>query len=131
MDEDAKLISNTILFGNDSRAGFLTNPKTKDIPSFIEVNGEKIVCLAKGGECRYNSRYYGRGLNSIEGWTTPIIDKDCPDRCAYKVLVCDNHPKGECESSITYYPQYNKFRGEFKSYCKEFSKLENKTDDKK
>lgn len=53
----------------------------------------------------------------------PIIDIDCPNTCPYKVLVCDDHPE-DCEGSFTPYAQYNKFRGQFQSFCKNFDRLD-------
>jgi hypothetical protein len=111
------------LFGG-CNVGFNTNPETEKRDCFMVVGGEKIVCLAQGGECRYNYRFYSPGLNDMKSWTTPIVDEDCPDRCCYKVLVCDNHDE-KCEGSITYYPHYNKFRGQFKRYCRNLDKYVN------
>ena len=113
-----------ILLSGDPGVGFLTNPETSERQSFIEINGEKVVCLAKGGECRHNRNYYSPGLRDETSWTTPIIDSSCPNKCGYKKLVCDDHEEGECESSIAYYPEHNKFQGEFERYCRTFSKLE-------
>ncbi len=114
------LLQKMVLFGG-CQVGFNTNPRNGIDPSFIEVNGEKIVCIAQGGECRYNHKYYSSGLNDMKSWTTPIIDKSCPNQCCYKVIVCDNHNEN-CEGSIRYYPQYNKFNGQFKRYCRNFEK---------
>ena len=119
------IMMHMILFGGNERIGFMTNPKSENQPCFIKVGNEKIVCLAKGGECRFNSNYYSPGLNDKKSWTTPIIDESCPDQCPYKVLVCDNHPE-DCEDSIRYYPQYNKFLGLFERYCRNFDKIKNK-----
>ncbi len=68
-------------------------------------------------------------MNDRKSWTTPIIDEDCPDRCCYKVLVCDGHDD-KCEGSITYYIQYNKFRGQFKRYCRNLDKYVNNKENK-
>ncbi len=89
---------------------------------FNEVDGQKTVCVAQGGECRYNHNYYTSGMGDAKSWTTPIIDNTCPDQCTYKMLVCDNHGE-KCEGSIEYYPQYNKFRGLFRKYCRNFDKF--------
>lgn len=35
--------------------------------------------------------------------------------------MCDDH-EDKCEGSIEYYPQYNKFRGLFRKYCRNFDK---------
>lgn len=121
MDDDAALMNKMIIFGG-SQAGFNTNPETEKRQCFIEVNGQKIVCLAQGGECRYNHNYYSPGLSDKKSWTTPIIDESCRDECPYKVLVCDDHDE-KCEHSIIYYPQYNKFCGQFKRYCRNFDKF--------
>lgn len=120
-DNETDLMSKVVLFGG-SEAGFNTNPETKTRQCFITVNGQKLVCLAKGGECRYNHNYYSSGLRDAKSWTTPIIDESCPDECCYKVIVCDDHGEN-CEGSITYYPQYNKFRGQFRKYCRNFDKF--------
>ena len=119
----AMLMNEMVLFGGPD-VGFNTNPETEKRSCFIEICGEKIVCIAQGGECRYNHRYYSPGLNDRKSWTTPIVDNDCPTKCCYKVLVCDGHDK-KCEGSITYYPQYNKFRGQFTRYCRNFDKFIN------
>lgn len=129
MDEDAKkdaeifaeILSTMTIFGGP-QVGFNTNPETKTRPCFIEIKGQKMVCLAQGGECRYNYNYYSSGMRDAKSWTTPIIEEDCPNRCCYKVLVCDDHPD-KCEGSITYYPYYNKYRGLFKKYCRNFDKF--------
>ncbi len=128
-EKDAALMMNALTIFGGPAVGFNTNPKTKKRQCFIEVNGEKIVCIAQGGECRYNHKYYSPGLNDRKSWTTPIIDEDCPDRCCYKVLVCDSHDD-KCENSITYYPQYNKFRGQFKRYCRNLDKYVNNKENK-
>ena len=119
----AMLMNEMVLFGGPD-VGFNTNPETEKRSCFIEIGGEKIVCIAQGGECRYNYKYYSPGLNDRKSWTTPIIDEDCPDRCCYKVLVCDGHYE-KCEGSVTYYPHYNKFRGQFVRYCRNLDKYVN------
>jgi len=129
MEDDAAIMAKLILY-RGVEVGFRTNPNMKNSEPFIEVNGEKVVCIAQGGECRYNHRYYSPGLSDAKSWTTPIIDKSCPDQCCYKVLVCDNHG-GKCESSIEYYPQYNKFAWLYKKYCRELDKLKDDKTDKK
>ncbi len=98
--------------------GYMTNPETAKHPGYIEFYGEKIVCDAKGGECRFNDKYRNN-------WTTPIIQLDCPNECPFKMLVCDNHPnKGkDCKDAITPYSQHNKFSGQFSRFCRTFSKL--------
>lgn len=121
MDEDAKIIAAMTLFGGH-QVGFNTNSETKTKPCFIEIKGEKIVCVAQGGECRYNHKYYTPGMRDTKSWTTPIIDEDCPNRCGYKMIVCDDHEEG-CKDNIEYYHQYNKFRGLFRKYCRNFDKF--------
>lgn len=128
MDDDAKIMTGVVLFGG-SQAGFIINSDTKTKPCFIEVEGQKLVCVAQGGECRYNHKYYSPGLNDAKSWRTPIIDEDCPDQCGYKVLVCDEHGE-KCEGSITYYPAYNKFRGQFRKYCRNLDKFLGKEGDR-
>lgn len=129
-EEDAAMMMNVMTIFGGPAVGFNTNPETEKRPCFIEIGGEKIVCIAQGGECRYNHKFYSSGLNDRKSWTTPIVDEDCPDRCCYKVLVCDNHDE-KCEGSVTYYPQYNKFRGQYKRYCRNFDKYVNKNDSDK
>jgi hypothetical protein len=121
MNDEVNIMTGVVLFGGP-QAGFNTNPETKIRPCYIEINGEKLVCLAQGGECRYNYKYYTPGMGDAKSWRTPIIDEDCPDRCGYKAIVCDNHEE-KCEGSIEYYPHYNKFRGQFKKYCWNFEKF--------
>ncbi len=129
MDKDAALMTEIILLGGRN-AGFNTNPDAKNQPCFIEENGEKIVCLAQGGECRYNHNYYSPGMGDAKSWRTPVIEESCPDACCYKVLVCDKHD-AMCEGSIEYYPEYNKFRGQFKKYFRNFDKYLKPTPTKK
>lgn len=123
-EKDATMMMSAMIIFGGPAVGFHTNPETEKRDCFIEVNGEKIVCMAQGGECRYNYKYYSPGLNDRKSWTTPVVDNDCPDKCCYKVLVCDNHDE-KCEGSITYYPQYNKFRGQFQRYCRNLDKFVN------
>ena len=122
MNEDASLLQDIVVFSGVPEVGYLTNLETRNHPGFIEKNGEKLVCLAQGGECRYNPKFYSIGMRDAKSWKTPIIQEDCPDRCNYKALVCDDHPK-KCKGSITYYLEYNKFRGQFLKYCRNFDKL--------
>ena len=121
-NDDGAFIMNAITIFGGCDVGFHTNPETEKRPCFVEINGEKLVCVAQGGECRYNYNYYSPGLSDRKSWTTPIIDESCPNRCCYKVIVCDNHDE-KCEGSITYYPHYNKFRGQFARYCRNFDKF--------
>ncbi len=121
--EDALLMNTMVIFGGPE-VGFNTNPESRKRPCFIEVNGQKLVCIAQAGECRSNYNYYSPGLGDRKSWTTPIIEESCPDSCPSKVLVCDDHDE-KCEGSITYYPQYNKFRGQFKRYCRNLDKFIN------
>lgn len=125
--EEAGIMAAAVIFGG-SQAGFSTNPDINkgNVKPFIEINGEKLVCIAQGGECRYNHKFYSLGLNDTKSWTTPIIDESCPNRCYYKVIVCDDHEKRtgqKCEGSIEYYPWYNKFNGLFGKYCRNFDKF--------
>ena len=105
--------------------GMSTNPDTKNRPHFIEICGEKVVCLAKGGECRtYGEFYTVGGLRDSQSWKTPVISKSCPDKCPYKYLVCENHDHSNDDAFVFQpYPEYNKFRGEFSVYCKDFSRI--------
>jgi hypothetical protein len=83
MDKEAGLLAAIVLQDPTGRAGFLTNPD-KSRSHFIEVAGEKIVCLAKGGECRHYGEFYTGSLNSKESWVTPVISESCPNACPYK-----------------------------------------------
>lgn len=121
-ERDVGLLMNKMVLFGGPKVGFITNPKTEKEPCFIYVCGQKIVCLAQAGECRDNHNYYSPGMGDRKSWTTPIIAECCPDKCSYKVLVCDDHDE-KCEGSTTYYPQYNKFNGTFKRYCRNFDKF--------
>lgn len=116
MDKESNLLAAIIL--QEPRAGFLTNPN-KSRPHFIEADGERIVCLAKGGECRHYGEFYTGSLNSKESWTTPVIGESCPNTCPYKYLVCEGEAHKD-HDYVEYYPEYNKYRGEFRRYCKHF-----------
>lgn len=124
IDIEAEIKRKIILFGGP-QTGFLTNPKINNarILQHIEIKGQILVCIAQGGECRNNHKYYTPGMNDGKSWTTPIIDESCPNRCHYKCIVCDNHD-GKCEGSIEYYPVYNKFAGQYRIYCREFEKFD-------
>jgi len=123
MSEEAGLLQAMILQDPTGRAGFLTNPDKKR-PHTLETEGaaggiEKLVCLAKGGECRHYGEFYTGSLNSKESWLTPIISEGCPNTCPYKYLVCEGEAhKGH--DYTEYYPEHNKYRGEFYRYCKHF-----------
>ena len=119
-EKDSLLMQMTLVGG--PQVGYITNPETRTHQGFIEKNGEKIVCLAQGGECRYNPNF--------KVWKTPIIQEDCPNECCYKSLVCDEHPR-DCKGSTTYNPQYNKFRGQFGRYCRNFDRLKKTQKEKK
>lgn len=121
----------TLMGGSD--VGFNMNPDAKNKPTFIEINGEKVVCMAQAGECRHYGQYYTGSLNDSDSWVTPIISESCPDKCWYKYLVCDEHKHTNDEEEdigkITYYPERNKFRGQFTSYCKDFEKIHKKNNE--
>lgn len=70
MGKDASLMAEVVLRGGP-QAGFLTNPGERDRQNFIEINGEKIVCTAQGGECRSNPNYDAPGLRDAKSWKTP------------------------------------------------------------
>ncbi len=127
MDQEVSLMRLMALTGDD-RVGHNMNPDISMRPSFIEIFGEKIVCLAKGGECRLNNKYYTLGMNDTKSWTTPIIEVVCPHNCPYREHVHDNHI-GECKNVFKPFPHYNKFRGEFESYCKGPIQPEEKKED--
>jgi len=119
------LLRDLVLFGNskDHEVGFMTNPEMNTRTPYLEVNGEKIVCIAKAGECRFNHKYFDLDMSSDRTWTTPIIDENCPNSCGYKQLVCDDHSEKGCEESFTPYARYNKFSGLFKRFCRDFRRL--------
>jgi hypothetical protein len=126
-DDGYRVIQEMVLFGGP-QVGFMTNPESHNRQPWIEVNGEKVVCTAQGGECRYNPRYYSPGLRDAKSWTTPIIDHSCPNECPFKSLVCDNHAHADEENVRTFfpYPQYNKFHGQFRGYCRCTDRLDKK-----
>ena len=121
----------TLMGGSD--VGFNMNPNAKNRPTFIEINNEKIVCMAQAGECRFQGQYYTGSLEDADSWVTPIISESCPDECWYKYLVCDEHKHTNDEEEdigkITYYPERNKFRGQFISYCKDFERIHKKNNE--
>lgn len=41
------------------------------------------LCVAQGGECRFNCRYYTPGMGDAKSWATPCADDSCPARCPY------------------------------------------------
>ena len=118
MTKEANLIAAVVL--QEPRVGFMINPD-KSKSHFIEVNGEKIVCLAKGGECRHYGRYYTGSLNDTDSWVTPTISESCPNSCPYKHLVCEGE-RHKDHDYIEYYPEYNKYP-EFRRYCKHFENI--------
>ena len=124
--KEQAFIMNALVLSGGFDVGMKTNPDLKNRPSFIEINGEKVVCLAQGGECRQSGQFYfPGGLNNPDSWKTPIISRGCDDRCPYKYLVCDGHDHSDDDSVKVFipYPDYNKFRGEFERYCKDFSRI--------
>ena len=122
--EQAREMELLVLYGGPE-VGMMTNPDRENRPNFIEVNGEKVVCRAQGGECRYQSEFYSPGLRTPESWRTPVIRYSCPDDCPYKCLVCDdhNHSPGEDIDVFIPYPHYNKFQGQFTRYCRDFDRI--------
>jgi hypothetical protein len=118
MPEEAGLLQTIILQDPTGRAGFLTNPD-ENRPHFLDIGGEKVVCLAKGGECRVYGEFYTGSLNNKESWVTPVISENCPNSCPYKYLVCEGTAHKD-HNYTEYYPEYNKYRGEFTRYCKHF-----------
>jgi len=124
-DEEASLMAAIVLTGGFD-AGISTNPDINNRPSFIEINDEKVVCTAQGGECRHYGEFYtSGGLQDPASWKTPIINKSCPNTCPYKHLVCDNHDHTGSDIRVFKpYRQYNKFAGQFETYCKDFSLIE-------
>ncbi|MCK4665887.1 hypothetical protein KAU33_04015 [Candidatus Dependentiae bacterium] len=123
--EEALMMNALVIFGGE-KVGMMTNPDLKNRPNFIEINGEKVVCLAQGGECRQHGQFYfSGGLNNPDSWKTPIISRGCEDRCPYKYLVCNGHDHAHDDGVDVFipYPQYNKFCGEFERYCKDFKRI--------
>jgi hypothetical protein len=41
------------------------------------------ICVARGGECRYNDKYYVGGMRDPKGWQMPLADDTCPLHCMY------------------------------------------------
>jgi len=122
--EEAHTMELLVLYGGQ-KVGMMTNPDRADRPNFVQTNGEKIVCLAQGGECRQYGEFYTPGMNDAGSWKTPIISHKCEDRCPYKYLVCDGHDHAPEEDVDIFIPflQYNKFRGQYKTYCKDFDRI--------
>lgn len=103
---ETNIMRELVQYGN---AGFMTNTE-ENIYKWLVINGEKVVCLAQGGECRRNPRFYSPGLDDPRSWRTPVIDKSCPDNCPSRYIVCDNH--GDHKSCIgAWRPkvEFNKF----------------------
>ncbi len=44
---------------------------------------DKKICTARGGECRFNNKYYTIGLKDNKSWTIPSADENCPNDCPY------------------------------------------------
>lgn len=122
--EEARNLELIVLYGRE-KTGFSTNPNLEERPTSIVINGEKIVCTAQGGECRRYGEFYSPGLRDTGSWRTPIISAKCENSCPYKYLVCDghNHTDEEDVFIFTPFPQYNKFRGEFTTYCKDLDRI--------
>ena len=104
------------------KVGISTNPKREDRPNFIEINGEKVVCLAQGGECRQPGEFYSlMGLNDPRSWETPIISLKCTNECPNKWIVCEGHDHSNDGVRVFIINPYrNKFSGQFTRFCKDF-----------
>jgi len=103
--KEQAVIMNALVLSGAFDVGMKTKPDLKNRPSFIEINGEKVVCLAQGGECRQSGQFYfPGGLNNPDSWKTPIISRGCDDRCPYKYLVCDGHDHSDDDSVKVFIP---------------------------
>ena len=122
--EQAREMESLVLCGGHE-VGMMTNPDRENRPNFIEINGEKVICRAQGGECRQYGEFYSPGLRDPDSWRTPIISHKCEDRCPYKYLVCDEHDHSTDEDVGVFipYPHYNKFHGQFTRYCRDFDRI--------
>lgn len=119
--KDSYMMSKMVLIGG-YEVGMSTNPKRKDRPNFIVINGEKVVCLAQGGECRQPGEFYSlMGLNDPKSWETPIISLNCTNECPNKWIVCEGHDHGNDDVHVFIINPYrNKFSGQFTRFCKDF-----------
>lgn len=95
-------------------------------PFITLPNGDQVVCLAQGGECRFNSKFYTPGMGDTKSWTVPQVDHTCPNRCGYKMVICRHEQTegDECPGYINYYPQYDKYG--LSPYCRRGLTSENK-----
>ena len=124
--EKQAMLMSMMVIGGGYEVGMMTNPDSKDRPNFIEINGEKVVCLAQGGECRVPGEFYcAGGLNNPDSWKTPIISHTCPNTCSDKWLVCEghDHKPGENVHEFIINPYRNKFAGQFSRFCKDFDRI--------
>jgi hypothetical protein len=72
MNSDDRLFLMTALFGaiaiGPSRQGNRADGK---------------ICMARGGECRFNYKFYSVGMRDAKSWSLPTADDTCPERCPY------------------------------------------------
>lgn len=54
-------------------------------PSRAGNRADGKICMAQGGECRFNRRYYTLGMADAKSWSMPCADNSCPTRCPYLV----------------------------------------------
>jgi len=73
--------------GNHRFIGEEMSHRWRDTP-WLEINEQKVVCMARPGECRNNNWHYSSGMRSDQAWSTPFVLNSCPNSCPYKYLVC-------------------------------------------
>lgn len=124
-EEAARVMTKMVLFGGHD-VGIMTNPDLKNRLNYVEINGERVVCLAQAGECRVSGQFYSiSGLSNPDNWKTPVASESCPDECPKKYLVCDGHNHEE-DSDVGIFiinPDRNKFAGQFTRFCKDFDRI--------
>ena len=52
-------------------------------PSNAGNRSDGKLCVAQGGECRFNHKYYSIGMRDSKSWSTPAADDTCSERCPY------------------------------------------------
>lgn len=104
----------------------LKEPDPLDPPrrGYVEMDGEKWVCTRPHGDCIYDDRQ-----EQLPDLRCKLYGND-DEGCYFEMLVCDDH-EGDCNGKHVPHPQYNPLRKHgFKTFCKDWSRLENKADGK-
>jgi len=76
---------------NDDGLFFMTALQSTIIngQSNVGIRDDGMICKAKGGECRFNYKYYSIGMRDAKSWNMPCADNTCPKRCPYLAEVSD------------------------------------------